>query len=61
MCSVPESLIVKFRHKPRNTKTPNNPVELESLQIKSEIVAHVMFSNQVGIKNIKIIQRFFQL
>ncbi|VDP64710.1 unnamed protein product [Schistosoma mattheei] len=42
------------------TEPPNNPVELERLQVKSSIAVCAIFNNhQIDIKNIKIIQKTF--
>ncbi|CAH8673988.1 unnamed protein product [Schistosoma rodhaini] len=41
-------------------KPPNNPVELDRLQIKSAIAVHAIFnSHQIDFKNIKILQKGF--
>ncbi|CAH8594556.1 unnamed protein product [Schistosoma bovis] len=41
-------------------KPPNNPVELNQLQIKSAIAVHAIFNNhQIDFKNIKILQKGF--
>lgn len=41
-------------------KPPNNPVELDRLQIKSAIAAHAIFNNhQIDFKNTKILQKVF--
>ncbi|XP_018651986.1 hypothetical protein Smp_043250 [Schistosoma mansoni] len=41
-------------------KPPNNPVELDRLQMKWAIAAHTIFNNhQIDFKNIKILQKDF--
>ena len=47
-------------HESYTKRPPNNPVELEKLQIKSAIAVHAIYHNhKIDIKNIQIIQKGF--
>ncbi|CAH8498344.1 unnamed protein product [Schistosoma guineensis] len=53
-------IVTRAKEHIRYTKKPNNPGELNQLQIKSAIAVHAIFNNhQIDFKNTKIFQKGF--